>query len=241
MADEIPLAIRNIDKNFNSVEILKDINFNIKQGEIFGLVGLNGVGKTTLIKIILDLLTPDKGEVEFYGQKHNIPESRVNIAYLPEKFYPSQFLKGEEFISLALSYYKKEYEFDKVEDIVNKLDLDPKVLKYKVNKYSKGMSQKLGLSSIFLSEAPLLILDEPMSGLDPKARIQLKKLLIDYTKTDKTIFFTSHILSDIDEICNRIAVLDHGNIIFIGTPEEFRAQQGETNLEKAFLKSIHID
>jgi ABC-2 type transport system ATP-binding protein len=101
------------------------------------------------------------------------------------------------------------------------------------------MGQKLGLISVLLSSAPLLILDEPMSGLDPSARIQLKDLLLDYRKNNNTIFFSSHILSDIDEICDRIAVIDKGRLVFVGTPSEFKLQFNSENLEKAFLNAIN--
>ena len=236
-----PLNISNISKNFGDNKVLENVNIELKPGEIFGLVGLNGVGKTTLIKIMLDLLRSDDGEVKFFGEDHKLPSSRKNIAYLPEKFHPSQFLKGEEFISLSLSYYKKNYSIDQMNQLAQNLDLDPKVLKSKISKYSKGMGQKLGLLSVLLSEVSLLILDEPMSGLDPKARIELKRLLKEYIKQNRTIFFTSHILSDIDEICDRVAILDNGKIIFIGTPAEFKSLHAQDNLEKAFIKAINLN
>jgi ABC-2 type transport system ATP-binding protein len=238
MNDNLPIEIQNINKSFGDKQVLNDISFSVKPGEIFGLIGLNGVGKTTLIKIILDLLTTGSGESKFFGINTTNTESRKNIAYLPEKFYPSLFLKGDEFLSLALSYYNQSYDKDKAILLAKTLDLDPTVLEYKISKYSKGMGQKLGLLSVFLSLAPLLILDEPMSGLDPSARIQLKKLLLDYAHQQKTVFFSSHILSDIDEICNRIAIIDKGNLIFVGTPAEFKEKYSHESLEKAFLKAI---
>jgi ABC-2 type transport system ATP-binding protein len=233
-----PIEIINLNKSFGDKQVLKDVTFSLEVGEIFGLIGLNGVGKTTLIKIILDLLSADTGESNFFGINTNETESRKKIAYLPEKFYPSQFLKGNEFLSLALSYYNKDYDVELSKFYAKELDLDPIMLEHKISKYSKGMGQKLGLLSVLLSQVPLLILDEPMSGLDPSARIQLKNLLLNYVKSDKTIFFSSHILSDIDEICNRIAVIDQGNLIFVGTPVEFKQKYNNDSLEKAFLQAI---
>ena len=154
---------------------------------------MNGVGKTTLIKIILDLLDQDHGEVEIFGVSRVLPESRKKICYLPEKFQPSQHLKGAEFVKFVLDFYGKKYNPEKAKKVCENLDLKFEVLKQKVTKYSKGMTQKLGLLAVFLSEADLVILDEPMSGLDPKARIALKKELIAYKKSGKTIFFSSHI------------------------------------------------
>jgi ABC-2 type transport system ATP-binding protein len=238
----LPLETKNIIKSFNEHKVLKDISLSVNQGEIFGLIGLNGVGKTTLIKIILDLLKQDAGSCSFFGINSALTNSRKNISYLPEKFYPSEFLTGKEFLSLTLSYYNKDYDDELVNILAKKLDLDCKVLDNKVGKYSKGMGQKLGLLSVFLCDSPLMILDEPMSGLDPSARIQLKNMLLNYiTDNNKTVFFSSHILSDIDEICNRIAVIDDGNLIFLGTPARFKKYYNESSLEKAFIKSIKKD
>jgi ABC-2 type transport system ATP-binding protein len=235
-----PLTINKIHKSFGPAKVLDEVSFNVKGGEIFGLIGLNGVGKTTLIKIMLDLLNADSGSCSFFNIDHKLTNSRENIAYLPEKFHPSPFLTGHEFLFLAMSYQKKIYHKELAIDMAIKLSLDPKALTQKIMRYSKGMGQKLGLLSIFLSQAPLLILDEPMSGLDPKARIQLKTMLLDYIgNNEKTIFFSSHILADIDEICHRIAVIDQGKLIFLGTPARFKKCYDELSLEQAFIKSIH--
>ena len=209
----IPLKISEISKSFGDKLVLDKIEFSVEENEIFGFIGLNGIGKTTLIKIILDLLDQDHGEVEIFGISRLLPEARKRVCYLPEKFQPSQHLKGVEFLKFVLDFYGKKYDAEKAERICNNLDLDFKVLKLKVTKYSKGMTQKLGLLAVFLSEADLIVLDEPMSGLDPKARIALKQELIDYKKSGKTIFFSSHILSDMDEICDSIAVLNNKKIV----------------------------
>jgi len=233
-----PLVVESVSKNFKTKKVLSNVSLTVNAGEIYGLIGLNGVGKTTLIKIILDLLTQDSGKVEFFGINANVTESRANINYLPEKFFPSQFLKGKEFLELALSYYGKEFDIKKAEEKAAVLGLDPAALHQTITKYSKGMGQKLGLLSMFLCETPLLILDEPMSGLDPSARIQLKELLNDYKKQGKTVFFSSHILSDIEEICDNIAVIHDGRIIFSGAPKDFLAKHGGKNLERSFLEAI---
>lgn len=233
-----PLEIIAVQKSFQQHHVLKDVSLTVEPGEIFGLIGLNGVGKTTLIKIILDLLKADKGRVCFFGQDATIPASRKQICYLPEKFTPSPFLHGNEFLSLALSYYGKKFIGEDAAAQAEALGLDPAALKKKIGKYSKGMGQKLGLMSMFLSGSPLLLLDEPMSGLDPLARIQLKEALSAYSRAGKTVFFTSHILADIHEICSRIAVLDKGEIIFVGTPQEFIGSYSGESLERAFIEAI---
>jgi ABC-2 type transport system ATP-binding protein len=241
MPNKKPLKIFDIEKSFKRKKILSGINFEVLKGEIFGFIGLNGQGKTTLIKIILDLLDQDKGEVEIFGVSRLLPESRSKICYLPEKFQPSLNQTGEEFIKFTLGFYKKKYDKNskkRAEEICKDLDLDFKILKEKISKYSKGMTQKLGLLSSFLSEADLVILDEPMSGLDPKARIALKSELINYKNLGKSIFFTSHILSDMDEICDRISVLNEAKLCFVGTPEEFKLKHKKDNIDKAFLCEI---
>lgn len=235
-----PLQISNISKSFKSNRVLDDVSIDVERGEIFGLVGLNGVGKTTMIKIILGLLSPDKGNAKIFGTDSSNDKARQNLSFLPEKFYPSQHLRGREFLELTCSYYKKKYNKEEALKTAKLLRLDPRVLDNKVSSYSKGMGQKLGLLSSFLTGSPFLMLDEPMSGLDPSARISLKEAMIDFVRADKqrTIFFSSHILSDIDEICDRIAILHNSKIIFIGKPEEFKKSVGLDNLERAFLKAI---
>lgn len=240
MSSEIPLKITNITKEFNK-KVLDGINLEVKNNEIFGFIGLNGIGKTTLIKIILDLIEQDDGEVEIFGISRLLPKARNRVCYLPEKFQPSSHLKGQEFIKFVLNFYNKEFNEEKAQKICENLDLKFEVLKEKVTKYSKGMTQKLGLLAVLLSEADLIILDEPMSGLDPKARIALKKELLAYKKLGKTIFFSSHILSDMDEICDSIAVLNNANIVYHGTPKAFKEKHDLNSLDKAFLKEIGIN
>lgn len=235
----LPLKILQISKAFNKA-VLQDINFSVKPNQIFGFIGLNGQGKTTLIKIILDLLEQDEGEVEIFGITRLLPKSREKICYLPEKFTPSANQTGREFLEFSLGFYNKNFEENLAQKICQNLDLDFNILSQKISKYSKGMTQKLGLLAVFLSKADLIILDEPMSGLDPKARIALRNELIDYKKLGKTVFFSSHILSDMDEICDEIAVLHNSKIAFCGTVEAFKNKHSSDNLDKAFLSEIGV-
>lgn len=235
----IPLKINNISKKFDK-KILDKVNFEVKNNEIFGFIGLNGIGKTTLIKIILDLVEQDEGEVEIFGVSRLLPQSRQKLCYLPEKFQPSSHLKGIEFVKFVLNFYNKSFNEKRAKEICQNLDLKFEVLQQKVTKYSKGMTQKLGLLAVLLSEAELIILDEPMSGLDPKARIALKNELLNYKKLGKTIFFSSHILSDMDEICDSIAVLNKAKIVYHSTPKDFKLKHNTNNLDKAFLSEIGV-
>jgi ABC-2 type transport system ATP-binding protein len=233
-----PLEIRSVSKRYGSHQVLSDISFALQAGELFGLIGLNGVGKTTLIKTILDLTSADSGAVSLFGESSLLARARRRISYLPEKFQPSRYLRGMEYLSLSLSYYQRPLDEEEARRAALLLDLDPAALERKVGSYSKGMGQKLGLMAAFLVGSPLLILDEPMSGLDPRARILLKEKLLACKQEGKTIFFSSHILSDIDEICDRIGVIHDGRLIFLGTPPEFKRTHPTETLEKSFLKAI---
>lgn len=233
-----PLTISQVNKSFGTHHVLDDISFELKEGEIFGLIGLNGAGKTTLIKIILNLLQADQGTTSIFGMDSGSVEARRRLCYLPEKFQPSRFLKGMEFLELALSYYGKKLDGTKAKEMAASFDLKPEMLEERVGAYSKGMGQKLGLLSAFMLGSPFLILDEPMSGLDPSARIKLKRMLLEARENGASIFFSSHILSDIDEICDRIGVIHDGKLLFVGKPGEFKKQHKGKTLELSFLKAI---
>ncbi len=236
-----PLSVEQISKSYGSQQVLKDISFSLKPGEIFGLIGLNGAGKTTLIKILLDLAEAKSGRAHIFGEPCNTVKARERISYLPEKFSPSRYLKGNEYLSLALSYYGKKFDKEAARDLARDLDLNPDVLTRKVGGYSKGMGQKLGLIGAFLVDQPFMILDEPMSGLDPRARIALKEVMLRARSQGKTLFFSSHILSDIDEICDRIGIIHDSKLVYLGTAKEFKPTFSESSLERAFLKAIGED
>lgn len=233
-----PLSVQNVSKYFYGKAVLKHINLTLKPGEIYGLVGVNGAGKTTLIKIILNLLFASEGTVQFFGQDATLARHRTCLAYVPEKFSPSPLLTGKEFLSLAVSYHRERLDEVQLARYAHILDLDPTVLSKRIGQYSKGMGQKLGLLAAFLVHVPLLILDEPMSGLDPSARIRLKSLLKTYVAEGNTVFFSSHILSDMDEICHRMAVMHQGLLAYEGTPAGLLALHHTSQLEKAFLGVI---
>ena len=234
--------IENLSKKFVSKEstkiVLDNVNISMQSGEIFGLIGLNGIGKTTMIRTALDLIEADSGTISFFDKSHKDKNSRQDICYLPERFHPSAYLTGFEFLHISNLFYGKTLDKAKAEELALRVDLDPSALGKQIKSYSKGMGQKVGLISCFLSDTPLLILDEPMSGLDPKARIGLKDLIMDYKQSGKSIFFSSHILADVDEICDRINILNNTKIVFDGVAEDLKKQFNEQSLERAFLKLI---
>ena len=233
-----PLTIENLSKAYDKHKVLQDISLHLNAGEILGLVGLNGIGKTTLIKSILQLSFADEGKVEIFGKSAKADIARKNLAYLPEKFHPSKYLRGFEYLELCLDYYDLKLNKNSAEQCAADLELDPAALGKRISSYSKGMGQKIGLIGAFLSQCPLLILDEPMSGLDPKARIALKRKLLDYRDAGNSIFFSSHILADIDEICDRVAIIHDTDSRYLGTPEGFKEEYPDNSLEGSFLRAI---
>ncbi len=234
----LALEVVELAANYGEKQVLEGVSFSVEKGQTYGLIGLNGVGKTTLIKIALGLKDAQHGEVRVFGKKSSEASVRYDISYLPERFDPPWFLKGGEFVQFAASLYERKVSLSSMEDACEKLALDPKVLKNKVQTYSKGMRQKLGLIATVLTGSQILILDEPMSGLDPLARSLVKNLLRSVKAEGRTVILSSHILADMDEICDLVTVIDSSKVQFSGTPENMKAQTDERYLEKSFLKII---
>ena len=235
-----PLAVEGVSTSYGKRQILNQVSFALVPGECFGLIGLNGIGKTTLIRSILALRSAT-GKITFFGEPNTTAKSRRHLVYLPEKFQPSPQLYGWEYLSIHLDYFGQSVDKDKARDMARGLDLDPAALDRKVKTYSKGMGQKLGLVGTLLVDAPLLILDEPMSGLDPRARVMLKDRLMEARTAGRTIFFSSHILADIEEICDRIGILHAGKIIYLGKSDEFMSTMNAASLERAFLAALEAE
>lgn len=232
------LSVENVSISYGAKNIVKDISLEVPHGQTFGLIGLNGAGKTTIIKTLVGLRPVNEGKVTIEGRDPLDPSAKKSMCYLPERFEAPWFLTGMEFIKFSLSLYNVDFDIDKVNEMSDELALDHDVLKNKVQTYSKGMRQKLGLLANILSECSLIILDEPMSGLDPLARLRIKQALVNSKERGRTIFLSSHILADMDEICEQVAILHEGNIVFKGTPAELRGLCGDDTLERAFMHVI---
>lgn len=232
------LVIDKITMAYGGVPVVHEADLTVKKGEFFGLIGLNGAGKTTLIKSILNLMKQESGEIRIFDKPCSSKESKNHLAYLPERFDPPWFLSGMEFVRFSLRFYNQPFDEDKVIARAEQLALDPAALKRRVQTYSKGMRQKLGLIATIMTNCDLLILDEPMSGLDPLARSKVKDVLVKGKAKDQTVFLSSHILADMDEICDRVAVLHEGHIRFVGTPAALKKETASKNLERAFLHFV---
>lgn len=232
------LSIDRIKISYGKRLVLDDLSMQIAAGEMFGLMGLNGAGKTTMIKAILGLRDPDAGQIRIFGADRLSMQSKRRLAYLPERFDPPWFLSGMEFISFSLSLYKVPFVEKDVKDAAVRLALDPAVLKNRVQTFSKGMRQKLGLLATVLTGCPLLILDEPMSGLDPRARALVKDMLRDVRAQGRTVFLSSHILSDMQELCDHVVILHDTKFRYEGTPQGLLQCGQSDNIERAFLSVI---
>lgn len=232
------ISARNVSKKFNDQKVLDNLNLSIVEGEFFGLVGGNGAGKTTLIKCILDLCHLDDGEVSLFGVDRALVHSRARLAYLPERFSPPHFLTGREFLRYMAKLRGLSWDDDAAEEVSMALDMAPTTLDKPIRTLSKGMTQKLGLAACLLSGKSLLLLDEPMSGLDPQARLLLKRRLLSLKACETTLFFNTHLLVDVAEICDRMGILHGGRLCFVGTPAACLEQYGGTTLEDAYLHCI---
>lgn len=236
--DKAAFFIENVNVSYETTKVLEDITFSVGVGETFGLIGLNGTGKTTLLKTLLGLKFEDSGTIMIEGQGNKDPDTKKNLAYLPERFEPPYFLKGHEFLKFSLNFYGEPYEKQSGIDEAEHLALDPSALDRSIHTYSKGMRQKLGLLATILTPCHNIILDEPMSGLDPKARLRVKDAITKAKQKDRTIFLSSHILADMQEICDRVGVLHDKKVLFLGAPDELIKKTKAETLEKAFLEVI---
>ena len=239
LTDTVPaLSFVRVNKRYGTAIALADFSLDVAAGQTFGLVGMNGAGKTTLIKCMLDFSEADSGTIQIFGIPSVVTRSRSRLSFLPERFNPPYYLTGRDFLRYMLQLQEVDYRDEEAERTFDALDLDRAALAKPVRAFSKGMTQKLGLAACLLSRKDLYILDEPTSGLDPKARALLKDQLRKARDAGRTVFFTSHALADVDELCDRMAVIHRGELRFEGTPGELRARHAATTLEQAFLACI---
>jgi ABC-2 type transport system ATP-binding protein len=232
------VRIAALRKRYGKLLALDAVDLVVPRAEAFGLVGANGAGKTTLIKCLLDLCSYESGTVEIFGVGASLPHSRRRLAYVPERFMPPYYLRCGEFVEMLMASFQLRYDAVRARSMLRDLELDAGVLERPVRQLSKGMTQKLGLAAAFLVERDLYVLDEPMSGLDPAARVAVKSLLRRLAAEGRTLFFTSHVLADVEELCSSIAVLEKGSLRWHGPPAALCARYAEPRLEQAFMRCI---
>jgi ABC-2 type transport system ATP-binding protein len=218
MADAI--RIRDLRKKFRlgfipkTRPVLKGITFSVREGEIFGYLGPNGAGKTTTIKCLLGLIRPDAGSIDIFGRSSLSPRSRETLGFLPENPYFYDYLTAREFLAFTADLFGLARR-DKAERIARLLKLVglERAADLPLRKYSRGMLQRAGLAQALINDPKLVILDEPLGGMDPLGRKEIRDIIVRFKDEGKTVFFTSHILQDIEMICDRVAIIVGGRIV----------------------------
>ncbi|MCX6575978.1 MAG: ABC transporter ATP-binding protein [Candidatus Aminicenantes bacterium] len=217
------LAIENVHKFFKvgfipkKKEILKGVSFAVAESEIFGYLGPNGAGKTTTLKCILGLIFPDRGKIEIFGQPHLEPRAKERLGFLPENPYFYDYLTAREFLDFYAQLFrvKKDERKERVASLLNLVGMD-RARDLQLRKFSRGMLQRIGLAQALVNEPSLVLLDEPLGGLDPLGRKEIRDIIIRLKAEGKTVFLCSHILQDIEMICDRVAIIVDGKILSQG-------------------------
>ena len=223
-SEDVVLSVDGLAKTFRigffrkKVEAVKDVRFEVRRGEIFGLLGPNGAGKTTTIKCVLRLIHPDRGQVRIFGRPPSDREAVRRMGYMPENPYVYQYLRPHEFLDLCgrLMGMSPRDRARRSDELLERVGLTH-AKDRPIGKFSKGMMQRVGLAQALLHDPELLVLDEPMSGLDPIGRKEVRDLLLEQRRRGKTLIFTSHILSDVEMLCDRVTILQRGVVTAAGT------------------------
>ncbi len=217
-----PLRIQGLVKRYGKVEAVRGIDLEVRQGEVFGFVGPNGAGKSTTIRCILDLLRPTEGEIRVFGRdpRRDGAEIRQRVAYVPGELRLPERLTARQFLR-SIGRLRSRFEADRIEELAHRFKLD---LDRGIRTLSSGNRRKVSVLSAFLSDADLLILDEPTGGLDPLMQHEFLQLVRERRAAGATVFLSSHILSEVQSVADRLAVLRAGRIVTSGTVNEVRGQ-----------------
>lgn len=230
------LTANNLYKSYGDSPALNGVSLTLDENIVFGLLGANGAGKTTFIKIVLDLVSADSGEVNLCGHQSSDSRARFSIAYMPERFnfFHYYTVRG------VLDFYGKMRNIsnDKrksdIEYALQKFNIE-KIAHKKVNALSKGQLQRTGLASTLIGDQKVYILDEPFSGLDPIGIKDVKDLIVELKEKGKTVFINSHILSEMEKICDSVGIIDNGKLLYNGSVEKITQKE---SLESFFYKQV---
>ena len=226
MPGEAAPAIRleHLAKQYGGVAALQGVSLDVWPGEIFGFLGLNGAGKTTAIRILLDLVRPTSGRASVFGMNCRTEGLgvRARVGYLPGELGFYGDMTGEATLDVLGRLHERPVDSGLRRELLDRLELSQKDLRRKVREYSTGMKRKLGIVQAFQSDAPLLILDEPTEGLDPLMQEALYRLLADTRRRGRTVFMSSHVLPEVERICDRIGLLRQGELVLVSPVGEVR-------------------
>ncbi len=234
------IKIENVSKSYEKFKAVDDISLEVKSGEIFGFLGPNGAGKTTTIKMIVGLLEQDEGNISIQGidVRKNPVESKRLFSYVPDNPEVYEYLTGLHYLNFLADIHKigKEERKERIKKYADMFEFYDNLPQY-ISSYSHGMKQKIALIGALISEPDVFILDEPMVGLDPKSSFRLKELMRERCKMGKSVFFSTHVMEVAEKVCDRIAIINKGKIIALGTLEEIHQRSKlEGSLEELFLE-----
>ena len=242
MSDEPVIQIRNLTKTYRDfwgrkkVQALNSLSLDVNKGEVFGLLGPNGSGKTTTMKLLLGLLFPTEGEISILGKSASDVSKNERIGYLPEESYLYRFLNAEE----TLDFYGRLFDIsaeerrERTNHLIELVGLQH-ARRRQLKEYSKGMTRRIGLAQALINNPDLVLLDEPTSGLDPEGTSDMKRMIHELRDQGKTVVMCSHLLSDVQDICDRIAILYDGELKELGRVDDLLKEQHETQLVTSHL------
>lgn len=239
----LPIQVSDVEKSypvgFSKRKILHRLNLEIDSGEVFGFIGPNGAGKSTTINLLMGFTRPDAGSVIIHGINPQEPTARHFIGYLPEgpRFYENLTAVELLMFGAAAAGMNRSSARSAIDPLLGRLEI-LHAKKLPINTYSKGMKQRLGLALALIHDPETLILDEPMSGLDPIGRNLLKNIILDLKARGKTIFFSSHILNDVETLCDRVGVIHMGHTLFCGRTADFLSSGKD--FENSFVDMIQM-
>ena len=236
------IEIKNVSKTYNNnIKAINKLNLTINDGEIVGFIGLNGAGKTTAIKMMTGILQPDTGTIKINGYdivKDSLKAKQI-IGYIADN--PDMFLKltGMEFINFIANIYKVPLNerCERIKMFGERFGLTD-VLNKPMQSYSHGMRQKMMVVAALVHDPAVWILDEPLIGLDPTSAFELKKMMREHADKGNSVFFSTHVLEVVEKLCDRIAIIDKGRVVFIGTLKELKDKYDKKDLEKLFMEVI---
>jgi len=248
MSENAVIEIRNLTKVYRDfwgrpkVRAVNSLSLDVKKGEVFGLLGPNGSGKTTTIKMLLGLLFPTEGDIRILGKPATDVAKNEEIGYLPEESYLYRFLNAEE----TLDFYGRLFSMtaqerkQRTDELIKMVGLD-KARRRQLKEYSKGMTRRIGLAQALINNPQLVLLDEPTSGLDPIGTREMKDLILKLKNEGKTVVMCSHLLADVQDVCDRIAILYNGELKQLGLVEELLASQDKTQIVSSTLSDEAIE